>query len=497
MNLLSLLGINLTLGSTEMVSLLLIWVIALMLVQTILIIVLLVQRGKNQTVVVKTEQPQTVVVKTEQPFVQQTFVQQPVEQKENVQQQVVQKVVEEPVAEQPVKQEQPAKTVVEEPVEEEVVEEPAEVVEEEPIVEEVEEVEDEEEDVEEELVEDEEEEIEEEDLIEEEEEQEEEAASAIAVAEEIEEEEEEEAVEEFSLDDDDEEEEDLDDEEDSEEDEEEEEEIGEIEIGGKALRPKYAYPTRIRLISDKTKFFYTKIKNEFLSYGFKNRISKTKENFNFSRDNVARFVVRGKTLKLYIALDPNSLDNAYYHHKDMSAKKTYAEIPTMVRIKSGRGTKKAIELVGMLAENLGLKKKRRFQDKDFSADLTAKGLTYIERKGFGYLMKPSVTIEDVQDLPEELAERFAQTSKADKINRFIRTKVALDELASKFEDGETVTIEAVRARGIGGRNANCLIVEDGAALNKKLKVYADEFTPNAVKMIALCGGEAFKIEREQ
>ena len=168
----------------------------------------------------------------------------------------------------------------------------------------------------------------------------------------------------------------------------------------------------------------------------------------------------------------------------------------MVRIKSGRGTKKAIELVGMLAETLGLKKKRRFQDKDFSEDLTADGLTYVERKGFGYLMKESIAIEDVQDLPDELAERFTQTSKADKINRFIRTRVALDELASKFEDGETVTIETVRTRGIGGRNANYLIVEDGNVLDKKLVVYADEIAENAIKMVVLCGGEVHKIDRD-
>lgn len=498
MNLLNLLGLNLSLGSTELLTILLIWVAAFMLIHTILIAVL-IKRSKNNAVVnnyyqdnsageEKTEQKVEAqpVESAKEQVIQEQMIQKQVIQEQVIQRQVVeeqvvakQSVEDQDVQRQSVEEQSVGTQTVEEQVVEGAVVEKA--VKEQPVEEEVEEIEDEPyEEVEEEI-----EEVEEEDV-------------ASAVLEAVEEEEEEEPVQEFSLDDDDEEEdEDFDDEEEDEEEEEsEEEEIGEIEVGGKALRPKYAYPTRIRLLSDKVKFFYTKIKNEFLSYGFKNRISKTKENFNFSRDNVARFVVRGKTLKLYVAIDPNSLDNTYFHHKDMSAKKTYAEIPTMVRIKSGRGTKKAMELVAMLAEIYGLKKKRRFQDKDFSEDLSADGMTYVERKGFGYLMKESIAIEDVQELPEELAERFTQSSEGKQISRFVRTRVAIDELASAFEDGETVTIESVRARGIGGRNANYLIIEDGNVLDKKLVVYADEISENAVKMVVLCGGEVFKIDRE-
>ena len=457
----SLLGINLSLGSTEMVSILLIWVIALLLIQTILIGVL-IKKSKNKTVVVQNVVNDVIANQPEQKKVEEQDqpveeVVQPVEEEQPAQEPVVEEEVKEEVVE-----ETPVEEVAEEKVEEEPVEETVEeIVEEEPVEEAVEEI------------------------------VEEEPAAALAeevVEEEIEDEEEEEEEEE------------LDEEDDEEEEEEDEEDvaIGEIEVGGKALRPRYAYPTRIRLVSDNVKGFYTQVKNEFLSYGIKSRISKTKENFNFSRDNVARFVVRGKTLKLYIAIDPNSLDNAYFHHKDVSDKKTYFDIPTMMPIKSRLGANKAKELVAMLAESLGLNKKRRFQEKDFSADLTAEGLTFVEKKGFGYLMKESVAIEDVEKMPEELAERFIQKKSADnKINRFIRTRVALDDLAAKFEDGEVVTIEAVRSRGLGASNANALIVEDGKVLDKKLTVYADEISANAVKMIVLCGGEAYKIDREQ
>ncbi len=441
----NLLGVSFDLSSIQTVSMLLLAVIALLILQIVIfsaLIVKFMKKNKAQAVVVKEIVQQA---EASQP-VEEKPVEQAVEEKPQAVEEVAQPVeeqvdeVEEPVEETPVEEEQ------EEQAEEEVEEE-------EPQIEEVQE----------------------EELPEEEPQVEEEVASAVAeeiVEEEIDDEEEEEDF-------------DEDEEEDEEDDEEEEEdeEIGEIEIGGKSYRPKYAYPTRIKLVSDKVKDFYTDIKNEFLSYGIKSRISKTKENFNFSRDNVARFVVRGKTLKLYIAIDPSSIDHAYFHHKDVSEKKTYFDIPTMMPIKSRLASVKARELVAMLAEQLGLHKKRRFQNKDFSADLSAEGLTYVDRKGYGYLVKPSVTLADVTEIPDELSDRLSQVSKSqNKINRFIRTKVAVDVLAEKFQDGETVTIETVRTRGIGAPNANCLIVEDGETLDKKLTVYAEEFSPNAIKM---------------
>lgn len=452
----NLLGVSFDLSSIQTVSMLLLAVIALLILQIVIFSALIVKfMKKNKT--------QAVVVKE---IVQQAEASQPVEEKP----------VEQAVEEKPQAVEEVAQPVeeqvdeVEEPVEETPVEEDQEEQAEEEVEEEEPQIE----------------EVQEEELPEEEPQVEEEVASAVAeeiVEEEIDDEEEEEDFDE--------------DEEEDEEDDEEEEEIGEIEIGGKSYRPKYAYPTRIKLVSDKVKDFYTDIKNEFLSYGIKSRISKTKENFNFSRDNVARFVVRGKTLKLYIAIDPSSIDHAYFHHKDVSEKKTYFDIPTMMPIKSRLASVKARELVAMLAEQLGLHKKRRFQNKDFSADLSAEGLTYVDRKGYGYLVKPSVTLADVTEIPDELSDRLSQVSKSqNKINRFIRTKVAVDVLAEKFQDGETVTIETVRTRGIGAPNANCLIVEDGETLDKKLTVYAEEFSPNAIKMIVLCGGEVFKIERD-
>ncbi len=285
--------------------------------------------------------------------------------------------------------------------------------------------------------------------------------------------------------------------EDDEEDDDEEEQAEVALSGEKSLRPRVIYSTKLRLSSDKIKGFYTDIKNEFFSYGVKSRISKTKENFNFSRDNIARLVMRGKTLKLYIALDPNELDNKYFHHKDMSAKKTYAHIPTVIPIKSALAVTKTKMLIEMLAEKLALKKKPRYKTKDFSEELSPQGLTYTDKKGYGHLVRTSVELQDVNEYPDELATLLTQVAKVDSnTTRFVKTAVTVGDLAKMFDDGSMVSIEKVKALGIGSKNANWLTVEADGVLDKKLRVYARELAADAVKMIVLAGGEAYRIENK-
>ena len=277
----------------------------------------------------------------------------------------------------------------------------------------------------------------------------------------------------------------------------EEEEEEEEEISVKSIRPRYDYTTKMKLASNDLKTFYSEIKNEFYSYGMKSRISKAKENFTKGREIVARFVINGKTLKLYIALDPATLDQKYFHHKDMSEKKAVAEIPTMLQIRSKQSVSRAKELIAMLAEKIELAKKPRYKEKDFSEDLSSSELTLTQRKGYGYLIKDEIKLEDVEQMPDEFAEVLADVSTDEsKSMRFIKTTVTLEEIAEHFEDGDIVTIDTVRESDIGAPNANYLIVEEGQKLNKKLKVYVDEITPNALKMIALAGGEVYKIWRK-
>ncbi len=308
------------------------------------------------------------------------------EPEEVVEEEVVEEpeeIVEEEVIEEP---EEVVEEVVEEPeeiVEEEVVEEPEEIVEEE-VIEEPEEIveeeviEEPEEIVEEEVVE-EPEEIVEEEVIEEPEEIVEEE-----VTEEPEEIVEEEVIEEpeviteqtakdeiaaaydsaaLIIDDDDD---DDETEEESESDEETEELPGGVDFAN-MMRFNRSFIARIIQSTDEQKKYYGEVRNALLSYRKVNsNIAWGAERFHKGRETIARFKIRGKTLVLYLALDPQTHEISVYHHKDVSDNKSVAGTPMMIKIKSPRGVKKAIRLIDeMLAAREGIK--RNVPERDYAA----------------------------------------------------------------------------------------------------------------------------------
>ncbi len=112
---------------------------------------------------------------------------------------------------------------------------------------------------------------------------------------------------------------------------------------------------------------YSDIKNEFLSYRkVRSRLSKSNDSFRYSGNLVAKICVSGKGLKLYLALDPLSVDSAIYHQRDASSKKKFAATPLVVRVKSPLSFRKAMKLVALACETAGTTKKSRYTPDDFT-----------------------------------------------------------------------------------------------------------------------------------
>ena len=114
-----------------------------------------------------------------------------------------------------------------------------------------------------------------------------------------------------------------------------------------------SFTSRLVQADDAVKDLYAIIKNELLSYkGVKSRVSWNYDTYNKGREKLVKLQVRGKTLVMYIALDPATLD-AKYHHKDMSGISKYKDVPTRFKIRSPRSVKYAKELIALLMQRLG------------------------------------------------------------------------------------------------------------------------------------------------
>ena len=100
------------------------------------------------------------------------------------------------------------------------------------------------------------------------------------------------------------------------------------------------------------KGYYSEIKNELLSYDLvKSRISWKHDAFNRGRLQLAKLVVRGKNLCVYLALDPNAYEVEKYHQVDQGDKNAYAKVPMMIRVKSDLGLRKAKFLISEMMAN--------------------------------------------------------------------------------------------------------------------------------------------------
>ena len=137
---------------------------------------------------------------------------------------------------------------------------------------------------------------------------------------------------------------------------------------GLVVRLKRSFTAKMKQSDEKIKSYYSDIKNELTSYKkINSNVSWHGDRFNFGRDTVAKIGINGKTLCFYIDLDPNDpeLKQTVYHQKDVSAQKAYESTPFMVKVKSDAALKKALRLVGILAEKREAEKNTNFEPVDY------------------------------------------------------------------------------------------------------------------------------------
>lgn len=129
-----------------------------------------------------------------------------------------------------------------------------------------------------------------------------------------------------------------------------------------------SFIARIIQSSNEQKQYYGSVKTALLSYAKVNsNIGWSSERFNKGRETIARFKIRGKTLCLYLALNPTDYPYSVYHQVDVSGNKSLHGTPLMVKIKSPRGAKKAIRLIDDMLEKLGAVKRNKVIERDYAA----------------------------------------------------------------------------------------------------------------------------------
>ncbi|MBQ7333497.1 MAG: hypothetical protein IJW38_04025, partial [Clostridia bacterium] len=112
--------------------------------------------------------------------------------------------------------------------------------------------------------------------------------------------------------------------------------------------------------------YYTILKNALLSYkGVKARMSFNFESFNSGRVQCAKLNVKGKSFLVYLGLDLEEYNVNKYHFTDASDKPKFEKVPMMLKVKSDRSLKYALELIDEVMKKNGFEKDPKFQEEDY------------------------------------------------------------------------------------------------------------------------------------
>ena len=154
---------------------------------------------------------------------------------------------------------------------------------------------------------------------------------------------------------------------------------------GLVIRLKKSFTAKMKQSDERVKGYYSDLKNELTSYKkINSNVSWHGDRFNFGRDTIAKVNICGKTLCFYVALDPEDpeLKTTVYHQKNVGNQKAYENTPFMVKIKSDAAAKKALRLVGYLAEKLGAEKNANFENVDYVEEFAYASTKQLFDEGF-------------------------------------------------------------------------------------------------------------------
>ena len=129
---------------------------------------------------------------------------------------------------------------------------------------------------------------------------------------------------------------------------------------------KFSFSARLIRAGADRQDFYNAVKNNFLSYKkVDSKISWGHELFKLGRIKLGLMKVKGKTLCVYLPLDPSTHDQDRLHFKDCRVEGKEVEFPLMMKVTSDRAIKYVAELVAEVMANNELPHLDDYEEVDY------------------------------------------------------------------------------------------------------------------------------------
>ena len=115
-----------------------------------------------------------------------------------------------------------------------------------------------------------------------------------------------------------------------------------------------SFAEKLELADDGLRNKYEELKAEAARYGLKGRVSKSGDTYHLGRKNYLKIMIVGKTLRTYYALDPKEYAGSPIPVEDVSEKKAFADMPSMLRVKSDLSLRRAKTLIADMMKADGI-----------------------------------------------------------------------------------------------------------------------------------------------
>ena len=201
---------------------------------------------------------------------------------------------------------------------------------------------------------------------------------------------------------------------------------------------KRSFMSKLIQADEAVKEYYSAIKNELMSYDkMRESLSVSCETYVRSRKTFAKITMSGKTLSLYLNLDPIEFNPANFHHKDKSDNKKYAAVPMMVKVRSDLGMRKAISLIMTMMGDNGINKNPAYKAVDYKNELAYKSDEELLVQG---LIKYNVSA--LTDVSQDVTEDDVKAEVAYREQNNVYRSVAP---VKKSKVGKTTQKDVIRA----------------------------------------------------
>ena len=272
----------------------------------------------------------------------------------------------------------------------------------------------------------------------------------------------------------------------------------------KLIINKRLYTNKLCLAESDLKSNYNIIKNAILKYAkVRSRISANYESFRKGRKLLVRFNILGKTLRVYLALDPNEYPVTVYHQRDEGSKRKYELVPMMLRVRSPRSVRNAVKLIDELMEKEGIALAKNYEEVDYAKEFKYDSNALLIKDGFKKLVREEIDEAHADELSDDEALRVVVTKEVEETvpqhkqvssnNKNNKAIVNVDQINQVFDYNEYVTIEKLKEKGLVNKKTNYVKVLSRGVINKPMTIEANEFSLKAVKMIVLTGGSVVRL----